>query len=251
MLLERADSATTNEPLQEATRGHLARGLEGIAKTLEGVPLSEVLVKHLERVRQYLDKDSPLPMSEQSAIYITKDFLDNLEVELRTHLFLFVPSARKDMFTKPEEWFWGEVKERVRDTEVDIEEACRCHALGRSTATVTHLMRVAEIGLRGLARKAGVKVTKKGRNVPLAWAEWQDLIAEIRAKKITGLQTPRGPKRSDEIDFYLGALGEFEAFKDVYRHHVMHARKSYKDTDAEHVMLYVRGFIRRLAPRIR
>ena len=251
ILLERSGGANVANPINDDMRERLANAVEAIRQTIKDVPLSEVIVQHLVRVKSYLRKDSGLTLTEQSVLFFTKDFLENLEVELRTHLFLFVPAQRKEMFNKPDQWFWGDVTERVRGTEADIEEACRCHALGRSTATVGHLMRVAEIGLRSLARTASVTVKKKNRAVPLLWTDWQDMITAIRAKKITGMQTVRGPKRDAELDFYQGALGEFESFKDVYRHHVMHARKSYKDPDAEHVMLYVRGFMRRLAPRTR
>jgi hypothetical protein len=252
MLLERLGSPTANQPLEADTKESIHSAVSAIAKTFpKDVPFSDVIVQHLARIQSYLEKDSTFPVSEESALYITKDFLENLETELRTHLFLYVPSSRKEMFTNPEKWFWGDITERVRGTEIDIEEACRCHALGRSTATVSHLMRVAEIGLRSLAKTAKVTIKKKDRTLPYLWADWQELITAIRAKKVTGMQTVRGPKRDAELDFYQGALGEFESFKVVYRHHAMHARKSYKEPEAEHVMLYVRGFMRRLAPRTR
>jgi hypothetical protein len=251
MILETHDANTASKPLDDERKASLAHALDGIAKGLKDIALSQVIVTHLVRVQSYFHEGSQFPLSEESALYITKDFLENLEAELRTHLFLFVPSSRKEMFNKPAQWFWGDVTARVDGTEEDIEEACRCHALSRPTATVSHLMRVAEIGLRSLAKTAQVTIKKKDRSVPLLWADWQDIITAIRAKKVTGLQTVRGPKRDSELDFYQGALGEFESFKDVYRHHVMHARRTYKDPDAEHVMLYVRGFMRRLAPRIR
>lgn len=250
LLLSSADGAERHSPPNEYQTTSLRAALDGIRQTIQGVPLSEVIVGDLARTQSYFNDDSTMP-SVESAVYITKSFLENMETELRTHLFLFVPSSRKAMFTKPEEWFWGDVKQRVRGAESDIEEACRCHALDRSTAAVSHLMRAAEIGLRALGKTANITVQKKARTVPLMWADWQDLITAIRAKKVTGLQTARGPKRDAELDFYQGALGEFESFKDVYRHHVMHARKTYQDADAEHVMFYVRGFMRRLAPRIR
>ena len=50
-------------------------------------------------------------------------------------------------------------------------------------------------------------------------------------------------------DFYTGALGEVEAFKDEYRNHVMHTRKSYEEPAALNVMNHVRGFMERLSAK--
>jgi hypothetical protein len=45
------------------------------------------------------------------------------------------------------------------------------------------------------------------------------------------------------LEFYRGALGEFEAFKDTYRNNVMHVRKDYDEPQALSVMNHVREFI--------
>ena len=60
----------------------------------------------------------------------------------------------------------------------------------------------------------------------------------------------RRPERGEVLEFYKGALGEFEAFKDAYRNNVMHARKTYLEAQAKSVLLHVRGFMERLACRI-
>jgi hypothetical protein len=45
-------------------------------------------------------------------------------------------------------------------------------------------------------------------------------------------------------------MGEFEAFKDVYRNNVMHVRKSYDEHQAASVLLHVREFMDRLSAKI-
>jgi hypothetical protein len=60
----------------------------------------------------------------------------------------------------------------------------------------------------------------------------------------------RGPARDDALEFYRGALGSFEGFKDAYRNNVMHARKSYNGPDALALMHHVRDFMTRLGSKI-
>jgi hypothetical protein len=128
----------------------------------------------------------------------------------------------------------------------DIEAGVDCFALGHATASVFHMMRVAEYGLRGLAKERKITLPSG----PIEWATWQDLIQQIRSKaRDISNSVPKGPKRDAVREFYTGALGEFEAFKDEYRNDVMHARKSYEEPIAFNVMNHVRGFMERLSAR--
>jgi hypothetical protein len=133
------------------------------------------------------------------------------------------------------------------EVQYDIGEACKCLGLGRDTAAVFHLMRIAEHGLRLLALKAGVRVKK----APLLWAEWRELIEAIRTKKVAQIvQKRRGKIKEEELEFYRGILGEFEAFKDAYRNQVSHSRKRYEFHEAASVMGHVREFMSRLARKV-
>ena len=100
-------------------------------------------------------------------------------------------------------------------------------------------MRVAEIGLRALARERRMTIRRK----PLEWANWQDILRELRVKIAKIAQRRAGPSRDAALEFYRGALGEFEAFKDAYRNNVMRVRVTYDEHQALSVMNHVREFM--------
>jgi len=129
----------------------------------------------------------------------------------------------------------------------DISSAVNCYLYGCNTACVFHLMRVAEFGLRALARERRVTLPK---NRPLEWADWQALIDEIHKKVKVIANMKRGPARETALRFYQGSLGEFEAFKDAYRNNVMHSRENYDELQALSVMNHVREFMQRLSSKI-
>jgi hypothetical protein len=150
------------------------------------------------------------------------------------------------------DWYRADFGESVAkafpSAQFDITEASTCYALERPTASIFHAMRAAEIGLRALARERKVKFKKW----LLEWQDWNTIISEIHAefKKEVGAWA-RGPHKDAFVDFYSGALGEVEAFKDAYRNHVMHSRphRPYTDHDAQVVLAAVKRFLRRLSER--
>jgi hypothetical protein len=113
------------------------------------------------------------------------------------------------------------------------------------------MMRVAELGLRALARERQVSLPR-GR--PVEWGTWQDILNEID-KGINGntgiAKTVRsGPRKDAALEFYNGAMGHFLAFKDQYRNLVMHVREQYDSPRAESAMLHVREFMNGLSVRL-
>jgi hypothetical protein len=142
---------------------------------------------------------------------------------------------------------WELAWERFPSAKEDIEEAVYCYSLERNTACVFHLMRVAEVGLRGLARR--MKVTVK--NKPLEWAEWQDILREMNKVPDALTQTmKRGPEKDEILEFYRGCIAQFYGFKDEYRNQVSHKRKSYNEHHAASALSNVLQFMQKLAAKI-
>ena len=133
-----------------------------------------------------------------------------------------------------------------KDMDLEIKSAVDCMALTQPTAAIFHFMRIAEFGLRALARDQRVKLPKYA----IEWATWQELIREIenQVKKINA--KPRSAKKDAALEFYNGALAGFSGFKDMYRNSVMHIRKAYELPDAEMAMRQVRDFMNRLSAKI-
>jgi len=79
--------------------------------------------------------------------------------DLRKRIFLRLEDSAEDLYEQTR-LFGDEVAERFPKAAYDINEAGSCLAAGRYTASVFHLMRVAEYGLRTLAKPLKVKSPK-------------------------------------------------------------------------------------------
>jgi hypothetical protein len=145
---------------------------------------------------------------------------------------------------------WGRVGIFFPSVRDDSFAAMRAYVHDLNTACVFHLMRVTEIGLRGLARRMRVTLPKKKA---LEWGQWQEIISAM-SKKVDALAVSRhaGPRKDELLEFYRGAIGEFLGFKDAYRNFVMHMRdKSVYDPDeARSLVGRVSHFMNRLCQQI-
>ena len=167
------------------------------------------------------------------------------DVEKRSFLSILPP---KDGFLFSLESDWSPIWKAFPSTKYDSEQAIDCYALDLNTACVFHLMRVAEYGLRGLARRLTIKLPKKRR---LEWAQWGEILKAMEDKtKDQSSRMKAGPAKDELLEFYNGALGQFYGFKDEYRNHVMHTRGTYDEFRASSVVAHVKDFMGKLALRI-
>ncbi len=175
-----------------------------------------------------------------------KFLIEAIQGELRFRQFAFVPAAKAttlDNVSKD----WADVWAKFPSSREDTERAVDCYALAQNTACIFHLMRIVERGLHALAKERKVKLPKKR---PLEWAQWNDILIVITKAADLIANRKAGPARDAALEFYRGALGEFHAFKDVYRNHVMHSRSEYDEYQAASVLAHVLGFMKRLAAKI-
>ena len=77
------------------------------------------------------------------------------KTELETLRFLHVPFPKNEQYLNPLVK-WGDAVTKFPEITMDIEEAAKCFALSRFTATVFHLMRVMELGVQKLGDHFGV-----------------------------------------------------------------------------------------------
>lgn len=173
-------------------------------------------------------------------------------------VFVPIPNDQKDNFDKFD-LFGASVNDAFPSASEDIMAAGNCLAIGLDTASVFHSMRIVEFGLRGLARSLGVTIPRK----PLEMAGWDEIIQKIddrigqklnrKAPLSSSIPTPRKrnfQKKERDREFFRGVIHEFYGFKDVWRNHVMHTRKSYKSKEASSVLERVRDFMTRLAEKV-
>ena len=172
--------------------------------------------------------------------------INSLWRELFVSKFTFIPQKKAHLFEQ-EKPLGESVYAAFPSARDDAKAAGNCLAADLNTAAVFHLMRIVEIGLRKLARHLKVPIKKS----QLEYLEWNTIIEQIEksimAKKTT---LPRGKRKSELLEFYHGMMGEFNAFKDVWRNNVMHSRNFYNETEAMAVYIRVQNFMQRLAAKI-
>ena len=106
----------------------------------------------------------------------------------------------------------------------ELGELGKCFAASRAIACVFHAMRIAEYGLRILAKRVGVKLTDKGKPMPIEYATWDKVIQGMRSKINSARQLPQGRKKAQDLQFYSDAADHCEYMKDIWRNEIAHAR---------------------------
>ena len=172
----------------------------------------------------------------------TTEFAKRLSAELESKKCLLLRPDRFKYFDAAD-LFGEKVSARFPAAKFDIEEAGKCFALGRNTASVLHLMRVLEIGLRALAESL---------KVPFEEKDWRGVLNALQKewKRRENLRRkPTNWKRDRQ--FYSEAFVEFGYLKDAWRNYAMHAKERYDEDRSETILLHVKGFMNHLATKLK
>jgi hypothetical protein len=174
----------------------------------------------------------------------------NLETQLSREIhertFLWIAKDRT-AFVEAENLFGEAVTKAFPSAARDIKDAGNCLAVASSTAVVFHLMRVAEYGLRALAKKLRVSLTHKGRTITVQLADWVKVITGIKNKITEVRASSSGMKRQERLELYSDAADHCTFVKDIWRNNVSHTRRPYTDKEAVAVLDRVRAFMMFLA----
>jgi hypothetical protein len=137
---------------------------------------------------------------------------------------------------------WRSVLGKFPSAQTDILAAIDLWALGHSTASVFHFMRVLEHGLRALANNLGKSFDVQN---------WQNIIDQIEAEiRAQGKTLPAGARKSARLQFLSEAAKEFVYFKDGWRNYVSHSRGIYDAHQARSVLEHVKAFMTTLAAHL-
>lgn len=222
-------------------RESIPRFLEAIAGMLDSAPqdvhLSYPVIRQLEKFAELL-KAKPQPDDFKELLVHGRIVRQAIMDDLSQHLFFSIGETNRELYEQSEPPFGKAVADKFPDASKDIECACRCVALHEWTASMFHLMRVLEHGLRFMATRFAV---------PFATDSWHKVLKGIE-DEIAALRNKQSQtqKDRDEITFYSDAASQFRHFKDAWRNHVAHARVNYDEKDATKVLAHVREFMQHL-----
>jgi len=169
-----------------------------------------------------------------------------IESDLKKQHFVLIPSEKAKLLLEMQTR-WSGAWKTIPSCKTDTEEAVYCYCIDRHTASVFHLMRVSEHGLRRVAKKVGVKLTDKGKPQPIEFATWDKVINGIRGKITSAHSLPQGPRKSRKLKFYSDAADSCTYIRDIWRNEVSHTRKGYDEGEALAVLNRVNDFMNLLA----
>ncbi len=200
-----------------------------------------------------------------------KSFLERARIaiynEMEARKFVYIPESQHAYFEN-NRLFGESVYENFKSARDDIENAGNCLAADLPTAAVFHLMRVAEFGMRALAKHLKVKITKQKREqkcphckrvisdagkpvtTPVEYAMWDEVLKELKKKIVSLENAKKGPCRTENFRFYHGLLDDLQKFKNVDRNEIMHSRRSYGADEADVVFNSVKKFMVSLSNRV-
>lgn len=169
--------------------------------------------------------------------------------ELGKPRFAYIPRDKAKYF-RQDALFGPEVAVVFPFAAEDIRDAGTCLALGMDTSAISHLMRVAEHGLRRMAHSLGVRNIGKN-NKPIEYANWNDILNALEIKLEALNQQKPGVKRAAALTHYAELNMQIRAFKDCWRNDYAHGRKTYTPSETARILDHVERFMRALAGRSR
>jgi hypothetical protein len=165
--------------------------------------------------------------------------INRLKDELSAKMIMTVPSGKVGYFDGSNNAFPLPIQNNFPSAEYDMEEAGKCFALGRYTASVFHLMRILEVGLNTMATSLGLTVAPN----------WNRAITDIENEIASRSYATHPGWRVDE-PFYSEAATHFRLVKNAWRNHTMHIKEKYDEERARDIFNSVSAFMRHLATKL-
>jgi len=180
-------------------------------------------------------------LTYNSAYHELKELREALHYELHKRTMLVLTEEEGSYFNKMHP-FGQQVYDNFESARGDIREACNCYALNRPTASVFHLTRALEAGLKAFASYIGATFADINAE------NWEGIINGIEGEiKRIRQNTPKGSQKASDLEFYSGAAKQFRYFKEHWRNPVDHFRGKYDSPQALSALNHVEEFMRSIA----
>lgn len=178
-------------------------------------------------------------LSEGEAREYVRSLQRAIHAELQTATFLQLPVGSSPYYEDTPQ-FGEAVASKFPKAITDIQEAGKCFALGRYTASVFHLMRVMEHATQHLGKKLNIAF--------VAEKNWHNILDEVdkAIKALPATNSHQKGKRNRLAE----ASAHLRMVKDAWRNDVMHPKETYTDEEAERVFRNVKDFMVHLATKL-
>lgn len=173
---------------------------------------------------------------------LLRDFRQRLYDALKRPKFL-VLNAREQEFYEPAQSHYGtQVNTSFPSITYEIDEAAKCLALGRSTASAFHSIRCLEAAIRAMSRCLGIPDPTKGAD-----RSWHNALRAFKTE-MDRRWPPSGRlsgdgRRFEELHAILSSL------QSPYRNATMHLDQKYTDEEARYIFDAVGVLMKKLTSR--
>ena len=167
-----------------------------------------------------------------------------IEQELNEKFFLFLDKDDARLFQNIEP-FGRRLAEAFPSVNLELQDAAKCIALDKGTASVFHSMRAVESGIKVLAKEVGKTFGIQQWNVILN--EIESEIAKMRRNGISGMSKEQ---KDAKLEFLSRAAAQIGYFKDGWRNYVSHNKRPYDAGEAKSIYEHVGAFINVLSEQL-
>jgi len=160
---------------------------------------------------------------------------------------VYVVDEKRHEYLNPSALPFGmQVLEQFPAAQFEIDEAGKCYAFGRPTATVFHLMRVVEIGVGAIAACLNIPPPVKSGE-----QNWGAMLKGIREEiERRNKAKPVGWAAANDQRFFAENSALLDCVRIAWRNPTMHVANKYTDDEAETILHAVCGFMKNLAIRM-
>ena len=139
--------------------------------------------------------------------------------------------------------FGEQVAQHFTEASIDIAEAGKCYAVGRYTACVYHAMRVAEHGLKAIAKRVDFPIPPDGRLI------WERVLAYIDAELKKSYLDRKDVFKGD-MDWLADVSAQMHAVNVAWRRRVAHIERTYTPDQAERIFNATKGLMQHLSEKL-
>lgn len=168
---------------------------------------------------------------------IAENLKNRIQDEYEDFLFLWIEEI--DLYQK-DDLFGEQVGERFKGASFDIKEAGSCYAVGRYTACVYHLMRVAEFGLKSIGKRVGFSDDR---------AMWEPILGFINAELSRNREKMSDLFKGD-IEFLSGIATHMHVVNLAWRRRVAHVERTYTQEEAKQIFDSTRNLMQHIAKKL-
>jgi hypothetical protein len=219
----------------------LALGLRHLVEIFTELEMP-VSKRDAQALLQMYERREVRPTSDVSTVIST--LYGSIVSEFEGRLVLVVGLSNAKLYEPNDPLFGVMVDKNFGSVTYEIEEAAKCLALARSTASAFHSIRCLEAVIGALSRCLGIPDPTKASD-----RNWGKVLGNIK-DELDKRWPSSSTRLSGDGEFFDGAYAALAAMQNPWRNATMHLDQKYTEEEAKHVFEVVKGFMMKLADRM-